>query len=78
MGLRMREKKSITREIAQRYQKAKKKQKGIILTEFMALIGYNRAYASYLLSNHGKVVKIGKSTAIKADMMYLRPLIRGF
>lgn len=68
MGLTMKEKKAITMEIAQRYQKARKKQKRIILDEFTALTGYNRAYASYLLSNHGKTVKTGKRTAIKADV----------
>ncbi len=29
--------------------------------------GVNSAYASYLLSNHGKVVMTVKGTAIKAD-----------
>lgn len=53
MGLTMKEKNAITIEIARRYQKASKKQKGIILNEFTALTGYNRAYASSLLSNHG-------------------------
>lgn len=77
MGLTMKEKKLITREIVQRYQKAKKKQKGIILTEFTALTGYNRAYASYLLSNHGRADKIGKSTVIKADVRLKVKRLRG-
>lgn len=68
MGLTMKERKAVTKEIAHRYQKATKKQKGIILDEFTATTGYNRAYASYLLGNHGRTVKTGKTTAIKVDV----------
>lgn len=68
MGLTMKEKKAITMEIAHRYQKARKKQKGTILDEFTALTGYNRDYASYLLSNHGKTVKTGKKTVMVTDI----------
>jgi hypothetical protein len=63
----MKERKAVTKEVAQRYRKASKKQKGVILDEFTALTGYNRAYASYLLSNHGRTVKVGKETVIEAD-----------
>lgn len=68
MGLTMEQRKAVTKEIAQRYQKATKKQKGAILDEFTALTGYNRAYASYLLSNHGKMVKRARGIVIKADV----------
>lgn len=51
MGLRMDEKRVITREVAKRYQKSSKKQKGRILDEFTALMGYNRSYASHIMSN---------------------------
>jgi hypothetical protein len=54
MGLTLKERRSATRVTAQRYQKAKKKQKGIILEEFAALKGYDRCYAAYLLRTHGK------------------------
>lgn len=67
MGLTMKERKAVTKEIAKRYKKARKKQKGVILDEFTALTGYNRAYASYLLSNHGKTVNTGRGTVLKAD-----------
>ncbi len=53
MGLTMKERKSVTKELSIRYQKASKKQKGIMLDEFTALAGYNRSYASYLLMSHG-------------------------
>ena len=51
MGLTMREKKAITKEVAKRYRKARKKEKGRMLEEFVATTGYNRTYASWLLSN---------------------------
>ncbi|MBI4653374.1 MAG: transposase, partial [Nitrospirae bacterium] len=54
MGLMMKEKKSVVKETASRYQKAKKKLKGIILNEIVALTGYVRCYASYILRNHGR------------------------
>jgi len=47
--LNMRHKKEITAEVSKRYKKAKKKQKKIILDEFVALTGYNRNYASRIL-----------------------------
>ena len=45
----MRQKKAITRELQNRYQKAKKKEKIMILDEFTQLTGYNRCYASQIL-----------------------------
>jgi len=57
----------ITNEVASRYQKASKKEKGKILDEFVALTGYNRTYASHLLSNHGKKVRIHPKLVLQAD-----------
>lgn len=54
MGLTMRERKTVTREMARRYQRAVKRQKGVILDEFTALTGYNRSYASHILHNWGR------------------------
>jgi len=45
----MRQKKAVTRELQERYRKASKKEKKIILDEFTLLTGYNRCYASQLL-----------------------------
>ena len=67
MGLTAKEKRSATKVTAPRYQKAKKKQKGLILEEFAALTGYDRCYAAYLLRTHGKRVHFGKNTVIVAD-----------
>lgn len=54
MRLTMKEKRSVTKLVAIRYQKASKKQKRFILDEFTLLTGYNRCYASHLLASHGK------------------------
>jgi len=63
--LNMRHKKEITAEVQERYKKAKKKQKKIILDEFVALTGYNRNYASRVLRlYYGKHIgSIGKGKA---------------
>ncbi len=57
MGLTMKEKKAVTKEQAKRYRRASRKEKGVMLNEFTALTGYNRTYASYVLSRHGREVK---------------------
>ena len=68
MGLTMKERKSVIRETAVRYQKLAKKQKGGILDEFVALTGYICCYASYLLRNHGKKVRANKGLVIIGDI----------
>ncbi len=42
MKLKMKERQSVTRVTTQRYKKAKKKEKGVMLDEFTQLTGYNR------------------------------------
>lgn len=56
MGLTMNERKAVIREVAKRYQKSSKKQRGKILDEFTVLMSYNRTYASHILSNWGRKV----------------------
>jgi hypothetical protein len=47
--LTMRQKKAVTRELRDRYRKSFKKEKTIILDEFIRLTRYNRSYAARLL-----------------------------
>lgn len=54
MGLNMGERKAVTNQLAARYRKAKKKEKGKMLDEFVALTNYNRKYAIWILTNWGK------------------------
>lgn len=56
MGLEMRVKRAILRELAQRYQRGRKKEKTRVLEEFIGLTGYNRSYGSWLLRNCGRKV----------------------
>ena len=56
MGLKMHEKKSISREYSKRYTRSNKGDKSILLDEFKRLTGYRRDYASFLLRNWGKRV----------------------
>lgn len=53
MGLTMRERHAIVRELAPRFQKASKKQRSEMLTEFVKLTGYTRCYAAYVLRTCG-------------------------
>lgn len=55
--LTLKERKSVVIETASRYQKAIKKQKKVILDEFVHLTGLTRNHASSLLRNHGKKVR---------------------
>ncbi|MDP3012313.1 MAG: ISNCY family transposase, partial [Candidatus Hydromicrobium sp.] len=48
--LAMRHRKAISAETRKRYAKATKKEKTIILDQFTAITGYNRCYASQILS----------------------------
>lgn len=68
MRLTMREKKKAVAIVAPRYQKASKKEKGKMLYEFIALTGYCRTHASYVLNMHGKRIRISKKTVIQADV----------
>ena len=47
--LTMRQKKAVTRELRDRYQRASKKEKTMMLNEFIRLTGYNRCYACQVL-----------------------------
>ena len=50
------------------YQKASKKQKGIILDEFIALTGYERDYAASVLRMHGKKMRMSTSRVLVVDI----------
>ena len=58
MGLTMSEKRAITREVARRYRKARKKEKGGMLNEFVAITSYNRNYAAWILRNWHRDITI--------------------
>ena len=47
--LTMRQKKAVTKELKDRYQRLSKKEKAIFLNEFIQLTRYNRSYAARAL-----------------------------
>jgi hypothetical protein len=49
MGMDMRTRKTVVKEAAKRYRRARKKDKGRLLDEFVAFTGYNRCYAAHVL-----------------------------
>ena len=65
--LTMRQKKDITRELRDRYQKSAKKEKTIILNEFIQLTRYNRCYAFQIL----KVKKEKLLDALTRDIFFV-------
>lgn len=68
MRLTMKERKKATAVVAARYQKARKKDKGVILDEFTKLTGYGRRYASHVLRCHGRKVRINETCIIQYDV----------
>lgn len=59
MRLKMGERKSLTRVVAERYRAARKKEKGLILDQFTADTGYDRSYARTVLRNCGRKIHTG-------------------
>jgi hypothetical protein len=64
----MKERQAVTKEVSLRYQKATKKQKGVMLNEFIELTGYTRCYASYVLRNHGRQIRVSRAIVIEGDI----------
>jgi len=52
----MRHKKAVTKELRDRYQRASKKEKTMMLNEFIQLTGYNRCYACQILKKKERVL----------------------
>ena len=59
--LDMKTRKSISKTIALRYRKERKKEKSKILDEFTKITGYNRSYAIWLLNRIGKKIVFYKN-----------------
>jgi hypothetical protein len=68
MRLTMKERKKATAIVAARYQRCRKKDKGVILDEFTKLTGYGRRYASHVLRSHGKKTRINMHCVIQGDV----------
>jgi len=64
MALSMQEKQHVGKEVALRYVRARKKEKGVMLQEFCATTGYSPPYAAFLLRTYAKRVILGQVTLV--------------
>ncbi|GHV35026.1 integrase [Spirochaetia bacterium] len=76
MGLKMSEKKALTKEISARYRQAERKEKTSILDESIKTSGYNRQYASRMLKLQG-LKKKGRATKKKRASNHQGKLVYG-
>jgi hypothetical protein len=69
MGLTMRQKQAVTREMALEYKRATKKRKGEILDSLVRLTAYNRSYAARMLRRRAReaVVGCGRTGAVRSS-----------
>ena len=77
MGLTMSERKAVVRQMASRYRRASKKDKGRLLDELVALTGYNRRYAMGVLGGAApKAVAARKQAAPRVrERLYDAPVL---
>ncbi len=68
MRLTMSERRSVAKVMAARYRRARKKEKGGMLDELIALTDYNRRYAIGLLGGHGKAITVGRRLRLVGDL----------
>lgn len=67
MRLTMAERRVVTKEYAARYRKARRKEKGRMLAEFVASTGFNRVYAARLLRSHGLQVRVIPAVQVEGE-----------
>jgi len=68
MGLTMKEKQAVTKQLALNYKRARKKEKGKILDTVIELAGYKRSYASRVLRERAKPRVLGKGQRGKVQI----------
>jgi len=59
--------KELTKNIAAKYRRAGKKERGQILDGFVESTGYNRSYAGWLLRGHGRRVQVRPGLLVEGD-----------
>lgn len=64
MRLTMQQRQAVVAKTAARYQRSRKKEKSMILSELVELTEYSRAYARRVLRQHGQRVKPGKQALV--------------
>lgn len=68
MRLTMKERKTITKALAEQYRRASKGGKGKLLDHLVEATGYNRCYARRLLRNHGRRVQVNPGLVVEGDV----------
>jgi hypothetical protein len=71
MEATMSERRTVTKLYAERYQRATKKEKGVILTEFLSLTGYDRCYGAWLLRQQGRALTVTPQKVLQGDATLL-------
>ena len=71
MGLLMKEKQAVTKQLALKYKRAGKKEKGAILDGLIELTRYNRNYAARVLRQRVQPKILGKGKAGKVEITLL-------
>lgn len=64
MRLTMQQRQAVVAKAASRYQRSRKKEKSVILSELVELTEYSRAYARRVLRQHGQRLKPGKQSLV--------------
>jgi hypothetical protein len=64
----MKERKRVAEMTAGRYRQSRKKEKSVILNEFVELTGYGRSYARLVLRNHGRVVQVSPQLRVRGEV----------
>ena len=67
MRLTMQERKTVTKAMAEQYRRARKKEKGRLLDQFVDATGYDRHYAAWLLQRHGKRVAFKPGVVLEGN-----------
>lgn len=72
MRLTMQERRVVTKAMAEQYRRGAKGQKKRLLDQFTQATGYNRSYASRLLRNHGRKVRMSPKVVLEGDVRVRR------
>lgn len=68
MRLSMKERRAVTKALAEQYRRGSKKERGRILDQFVEATGYNRSYAGLLLRSHGKRVAVSPGVVVEGSV----------
>lgn len=68
MRLTMQECKTVTKALAGQFRRARKKDKGRILSQFVEATGYNRSYAAWLLRHVGRRVEVKPGVVLEGRL----------